>query len=158
MTVSTYGDHAEDGQGDRSEDRRHQRLRVLRRRTARTSTPTARSAADANQAMGLAISNLTVGIALMKPWRADGGQLTGYKSFFALKATGNVALVGIDGFQASITNALVEINDASPITPGATPPPALNLHGDADHRGDRHRHAGRDPQHERPAALAPPAT
>ena len=84
--------------------------------------------ADANQAMGLAISNLTLGIALMKPMAGtDGGQLTGYKSFFALKASGNVALVGIDGFQASITNALVEINDASLITPGATPPPALNL-------------------------------
>ena len=128
MTVSTVGGHPEDGQGDRAEDRRHQRLRVLRHRRPVLQRRRHRSGPTPTRRMGLAISNLTLGIALMKPMAgADGGQLTGYKSFFALKASGNVALVGIDGFQASITNALVEINDASLITPGATLPPALNL-------------------------------
>ena len=64
-------------------------------------------------AMGLAISNVTVGIAIMKPVNAN-GTLAPVKSFFAMKASGNVALVGIDGFDASITNATVEINQGTP--------------------------------------------
>ena len=76
-------------------------------------------------AVGLAISNVTLGVALMKPTAAS-TQLNTYKSFFALKLTGSVALVGIEGFQASITDALVEINDATPVTAGQILP-ALDL-------------------------------
>jgi len=43
------------------------------------------------------------------------------KSFFALKATGSVALIGITGLTASIDTATIEINDARPATTGAIP-------------------------------------
>ncbi|HET6548786.1 MAG TPA: calcium-binding protein, partial [Solirubrobacter sp.] len=77
-----------------------------------------------DDAMGLAVSDVTLGIALMKP---GAGQFSNtYKSFFALKASGNVALVGIDAFQISIDDATIEINDATPVTSGAVVP-ALDL-------------------------------
>jgi hypothetical protein len=46
------------------------------------------------------------------------GPLGPIKSFFALKATGNVSLVGIDGFDASVQNATVEINKGTPSIAG----------------------------------------
>ena len=71
-----------------------------------------------SDAMGLAISNVTFGIALMRPTATAGNPLSPMKSFFALKASGNVALVGIDGFDASILNATVEINQGTPAVAG----------------------------------------
>ena len=64
---------------------------------------------DSGGAMGLAISNVTFGLALMTPTATSAlhGQVD---SLFALKATGNVALVGISGFTASMTNVTVEID------------------------------------------------
>ena len=74
--------------------------------------------ADAAGATGLLVSNLTVGLALIKPTAAAGNQLAQYKSFFALKASGNISLVGVDGVTASITNMSIEINDATRLGTG----------------------------------------
>ena len=79
--------------------------------------------ADADGATGLLVSNLTVGLALIKP-TAAATQPAQYKSFFALKASGNISLVGIDGLTASITNASIEINDATRLGTGAALPAA----------------------------------
>jgi hypothetical protein len=62
--------------------------------------------------MGLAISNVSFALALGTPGAAG---LGGMKSFFALRATGSVALVGIDGFSASMQSVTIELNQARPI-------------------------------------------
>ncbi|HVP75835.1 MAG TPA: hypothetical protein VMS63_07420, partial [Gaiellaceae bacterium] len=59
-------------------------------------------------AMGLSITNVTFGLALLKAT----APIDGATSFVALKASGNVALVGITGITASITNASVSVNEA----------------------------------------------
>ena len=74
-------------------------------------------------AMGLAVGNVSVALALMKP---ANGTFTAYKSFMAVRATGDVSLVGISAFEASITDAVIELNDASPVVANQTLP-ALNL-------------------------------
>src|SRR5438128_5200934 len=72
--------------------------------------------------MGLSLSGVSFALALGTPDAAL-ATASGMKSFFALKATGSVALVGIDGLDASINSATLEINDARPTTAGATPHP-----------------------------------
>ena len=59
-------------------------------------------------AMGLSITGVTFGLALLKATTP----INGATSFVALKASGNVALVGITGITASITNASVSVNEA----------------------------------------------
>src|SRR5262249_12317959 len=66
---------------------------------------------DTSSAAGLRVSNAGFGLALMTPSAAL-ATASGAASFFALKAGGNVSLVGIDGFQASIQNVSIEINKA----------------------------------------------
>ena len=58
--------------------------------------------------MGLSITGVTFGLALLKAT----APINGAASFVALKASGNVALVGITGITASITNATVSVNEA----------------------------------------------
>ena len=58
--------------------------------------------------MGLSITGVTFGLALLKA----NGSINGATSFVALKASGNVALVGITGLTASMTNATVAVNEA----------------------------------------------
>ena len=58
--------------------------------------------------MGLSITGVTFGLALLKAT----APINGATSFVALKASGNVALVGITGITASITNASVSVNEA----------------------------------------------
>ena len=59
-------------------------------------------------AMGLSITGVTFGLALLKAT----APINGATSFVALKASGNVSLVGITGLTASITNASVSVNEA----------------------------------------------
>ena len=59
-------------------------------------------------AMGLSITGVTFGLALLKAT----APINGATSFVALKASGNVALVGITGITASMTNATVSVNEA----------------------------------------------
>ena len=71
-------------------------------------------------AMGLSITGVSFALALGTPDAALAAA-SGMKSFFALKATGSVSLVGVSGITASITGATIAINDATPTTAGATP-------------------------------------
>src|SRR5207249_3180663 len=66
------------------------------------------------------ISNVGFAIALGTPSAALAAA-SGMKSFFALKATGSVALVGISGFDLSMQSVTVEINQARPTVAGSTP-------------------------------------
>ena len=50
------------------------------------------------------------------------------QSLFALKATGNVALVGISGFTASMTNVTVEINQGRGLSARAADFSTIGLH------------------------------
>ncbi|HEY5057558.1 MAG TPA: hypothetical protein VII51_00960, partial [Gaiellaceae bacterium] len=59
-------------------------------------------------AMGLSITGVTFGLALLKAT----APINGATSFVALKASGSVALVGITGITASMTNAAVSVNEA----------------------------------------------
>ena len=81
-------------------------------------------AAGRQGATGLALSDVTVAVALFKP--AD-GTFAGAKSFTALKATGDVALVGIDDITLSIDDATIEVNRGPPVVPNRTTLPALDL-------------------------------
>ena len=66
---------------------------------------------NTSSAMGLLVSNASFGLALMTP-SAQLAAASGAASFFALKATGSVALVGINGFAVSIQDLEVEVNQA----------------------------------------------
>ena len=77
-----------------------ERLRVLRCRR--------RQPDRGPGAMGLSITGVTFGLALLKAT----APINGATSFVALKASGNVSLVGITGLTASITNASVSVNEA----------------------------------------------
>ena len=59
-------------------------------------------------AMGLSVTGVTFALALLKAQ----SPIAGATSFVALKASGNVALVGITGITASITNASISVNEA----------------------------------------------
>ena len=63
-------------------------------------------------AMGLAIGNVSLALALVK---ADAGQFTtdGFTSGFALEASGSVSLVGISAITASIQSVQVSLNQAT---------------------------------------------
>ena len=77
--------------------------------------------AGSDQAMGLAISNVSLGLALIKP--TAGSALTTkdqITSALALELSGGVQLVGITGITASIQNASVSINEAKTASGTAT--------------------------------------
>ncbi|MDX6411751.1 MAG: hypothetical protein QOE91_1267, partial [Gaiellaceae bacterium] len=74
--------------------------------------------AAATGAMGLSITGVSFALALATPTAAL-ATASGSTSFFALKATGSVALIGITGLTASIQSATVEINQARGATPHA---------------------------------------
>jgi hypothetical protein len=79
-----------------------------------TDTPAAAGA------IGLALSNVKLALALMTP--VAGSTLTTtakLKSFTALEAGGDVALVGVDGLTATVENFTIDINQAQ-LLPGAT--------------------------------------
>ncbi|MHB1244367.1 MAG: hypothetical protein ACYC1P_13355, partial [Gaiellaceae bacterium] len=76
-------------------------------------------------ALGLSISGVEVAIALMTPTVGSSPAGT-VKSLFALRATGSVALVGIDGLNLSMQRVTVEVNSATPLLAGG-PAPAVNF-------------------------------
>ena len=89
---------------------------------------------SADGAIGLAISDVSVALALLKPVVGAGaGDLAGYKAFTVLKARGTVQLIGVDDVTANLRNLQLELNTAAlipPVTPPPTPPPlpgALDL-------------------------------
>ena len=67
--------------------------------------------------LGLSLTNASLALALIKP----AAPLDGATSFLALRAAGNVSLVGVTGLTASMQNVVVEVNEASGTGP------ALNL-------------------------------
>ena len=71
------------------------------------------TAVQADGAMGLVVTNMTMALALLKP-TAGSALATNNKSFLALSATGNVELVGLTGITAALRNLSLEINSASP--------------------------------------------
>ena len=83
---------------------------------------------SADGAMGLVISGVNVALVLATPTAASTA-LANYKSFIALKASGNVELVGIEGFTVAVTNLSLELNDAKlkPTAPPAFVARAMNL-------------------------------
>ena len=68
--------------------------------------------------MGLAIGNVSLALALVKP---DAGQFAsdGFTNGFALEASGGVSLVGITGITASIQSVLLSLNQATTTTGAA---------------------------------------
>ena len=64
---------------------------------------TVHAPASAGGALGIALSNVELGIALIKP-------TTGAESFYAITGGGDVALVGIDALTLSVQNLKVEVN------------------------------------------------
>ena len=83
------------------------------------------------EAVGLAISNVSFALALLKPvvdpLNPTANDLHLYKSFTALKLKGNVALVGVEGVTANILNLTLEVNSAALTVPGANPAPAIDF-------------------------------
>ena len=83
---------------------------------------------EANDAIGLAITNLEFGLALFKPVA-----LADTSSYYALRASANgIALVGVPGVSIAATNLNVAVNGASaPTTGGASPtappPPVIDF-------------------------------
>ncbi len=75
-------------------------------------------------AMGVAVSQASLGLALMKPVPTTGDS-TPTVSYLALKATGSVALIGIPDITLSANNISVEVNEAT--DPNNPNPPAVNL-------------------------------
>jgi len=77
----------------------------------------------ADGAKGIALSNLEFGLALLKPT-----EVSDTRSFYALKASGSVALVGVEGVEFSANNLSVEVNGSSDSNVNVTdPPPVINF-------------------------------
>ena len=75
---------------------------------------------EANDAIGLAITNLEFGLALFKPVA-----LADRSSYYALRASANgIALVGVPGVSIAATDLQVAVNGASAPTTGAASPTA----------------------------------
>ncbi len=77
-------------------------------------------------AMGVAVSQASLGLALMKPVPTTGDP-TPTISYLALKATGSVALIGIPDITLSANNISVEVNEATDSNTSDPNPPAVNL-------------------------------
>ena len=75
-----------------------------------------------SDAMGVALSQASFALALMKP-TAAGSTV----SYLALKATGSVALVGLSELSLSANNLSIEVNQASDTNADDPNPPAINL-------------------------------
>ncbi|MBI3447906.1 MAG: hypothetical protein HY049_03165, partial [Acidobacteria bacterium] len=77
-------------------------------------------------ALGVALSNVTLGMALIKPVIP----MTGPKpteSFFAIKARGDVAIVGVDGLTLSARSLTVEVNTSSDSAAPNAPVPVVDF-------------------------------
>jgi len=68
---------------------------------------------DAEGALGAALGNVEIALALLAPTTPDG------TSYYAVRASGDVAIVGIDGFDLSAENLSIEVNGVSSPTLGA---------------------------------------
>ncbi|MFM9068266.1 MAG: hypothetical protein ACKOUR_13155, partial [Planctomycetota bacterium] len=71
-----------------------------------------RDTPKSSEALGLALSNLQIALVLMKPVVAA-GQPAPTRSYYALKASGDVALVGVEGLEISARQLSIEVNSAS---------------------------------------------
>ena len=80
---------------------------------------------DTSSAMGLLVNNASFGLALMTPSAASTDLAATAASFFALKATGDVSLVGISGFTVSIQDVEIEVDQAK--TAGGLAAPAVDF-------------------------------
>ncbi|HKN54729.1 MAG TPA: isopeptide-forming domain-containing fimbrial protein, partial [Amycolatopsis sp.] len=82
-----------------------------------------------NNAMGLAVTNVSFALALVDPTAGSSlGSVDHVQSAFGLKASGSVALVGISGFNASIQNATIVVDQSTP-TLGHPSAPGINFKG-----------------------------
>jgi hypothetical protein len=83
---------------------------------------------DAAGALGLVVRDLELAMILATPSTALAGQ-AGVAKLFALSATGSVSLVGLDGFEASLTNLSIEINRGTNAAgvPADAPAPVINF-------------------------------
>ena len=82
---------------------------------------------NADGAMGLVLTNLEFGLALMKPAVAA-GQPASAESYYALKASGSVALVGVDGLTLRANNLTIEVNGGkNPAIVAPAVAPAVNF-------------------------------
>ena len=127
------------GRRDRDDDRRVQRLRVLRhrrpvlgherRRQGRRRRRDARSGHDRRGRPGDRRRDVRAGAAQAgrRPTRPAANELRVYTSFTALKLKGDVALVGVEDVTANIKNLTLELNSATLVTPGLNPPPAIDF-------------------------------
>ena len=82
----------------------------------------------ADEAMGIALSDLEFGLALMKELPPVGGPVpASLRSFYALRASGSVELVGIEGLTVAARDMTVEVNGGALPPPGTGPPVAVNF-------------------------------
>ncbi len=77
-------------------------------------------------ALGVAISNASLGLALLKPIPTTANPAPSI-SYLALKASGSVSFVGITGLTLSANNLTVEINQASDSANASATVPTVNL-------------------------------